>query len=283
MGLLQKIAAYGGLGGAPGAYTTNKKFRGKVNDFFTGTPEKRENISLLHEDQEPLNQQLLNAAAGPGAGGAFGTAADYYRNLMSDDSADYNAFAAPALRQYNEDIVPGISEQFAGMGAGGLSSSGFRNAQVQGGVDLSERLGALRANLRQAGAQGLQNIGQFGLRNYTQNMVTEPGSQGLLGAIAPAIGKVAGSYFGGPAGGAAGEAAGTAAANAFKPQSSAPRSLTSNAPDQAGGFTPPSAQYGKNWLSNSFGANKVGMNTGPYGNSMKASPMTNPMSSRFMV
>lgn len=176
--------------------------------FWTGTPATRENVSTLRPEQEGLYNQAVNAGKGRGAGGAFGESADYYRNLLSDNSADYNAFAAPALRQYNQDIVPGISEQFAGMGAGGLSSSGFRNAQVQGATDLSERLGALRANLRQQGAQGLQNIGQQGLQSYSQNMETQPGSPGFLANLAPAVGGAIGA-FGGPALGALGTAAGS--------------------------------------------------------------------------
>jgi len=169
-------------------------------DFLGGSPEKRENLSLLRPEQEGLFQNLTQAGMNPGAGGAFGNAADYYRNLLGDNSADYNAFAAPAMRQYYENIVPNISEQFAGMGSGGLSSSGFRNAQTQGGVDLAERLGALRANLRQAGASGLANIGQLGLGNYSQNMVTQQGTPGFLSQAAPAIGTGLGFAFGGPAG-----------------------------------------------------------------------------------
>ncbi len=178
-----------------------------IGNFFTGTPEKRENVSTLRPEQEGLYQQAINAGMGRGAGGAFGSASDYYRDLLSNESPDYDAFAAPAMRQYNQDIVPGISEQFAGMGAGGsgLSGSGFRNAQVQGGVDLAERLGSLRANLRQAGAQGLQNIGQVGLQNYSQNMVTEPGTPGFLsnissafgGGLGTALGRSSGNWFGG--------------------------------------------------------------------------------------
>lgn len=159
-----------------------------IGNFFTGTPEKRENVSTLRPEQEKLYQNLQNAGMQQGAGGAFGDAADYYRNNLSDNPADFDSFAAPQLRQYNQDIMPGIAEQFAGMGSGGLSSSGFRNAQVQGATDLSERLGAIRAGLRQSSAQGLQNIGNQGLQNYSQNMVTEPGTEGLLNTIAPAIG-----------------------------------------------------------------------------------------------
>lgn len=172
-----------------------------IGNFFTGTPEKRENVSTLRPEQERGYQQLQNASQGPGAGGAFGDSADYYRNLLSDDSADYNAFSAPAMRQYNEQIAPGISEQFAGMGSGGLNSSGFRNAQVQGGVDLAERLGSIRANLRQAGAQGLQNIGTLGLGNYSQNMVTQPGTEGFLSQVSPLIGTATGALGGGWFGG----------------------------------------------------------------------------------
>jgi hypothetical protein len=195
----------------------------------------------LRDEQEPLYQQLVNAGIGKGAGGAFGSAADYYRNLLSDDSADYNAFAAPMLRQYQQDIVPSLSEQFAGMGSGGLSSSGFRNAQIQGATDLAERLGSIRANLRQAGAQGLQNIGNMGLQSYSQNMVTEPGTEGFLSQLAPAIGTAAGAFFGGPGGSALGKAAGS-------------------------------------WLSGSSEGSKVGANTAPYqGSDLQASPS----SSRF--
>ena len=208
-----------------------------IGNFFGGTPATRENVSTLRPEQEGLYNQLQNAGQGRGAGGAFGDSADYYRNLLSDDSADYNAFAAPALRQYNQDIVPGISEQFAGMGAGGLSSSGFRNAQVQGATDLSERLGAIRANLRQQGAQGLQNIGQQGLQSYSQNMETEPGSQGFLSSVAPAIGTAAGAALGGPVGGAIGNGVG-------------------------------------NWFGGN--GNKVGANSSLYGQAPRASPTMQP-------
>ncbi len=188
----------------------SKGARNAAKDFLMGTPEKRENVSLLRPEQEPLYQQAVGAGLGPGAGGAFGDTADYYRDLLSNDPQALQDYINPALRQYNEEIVPGLSEQFAGMGAGGLSSSGFRNAQIQGATDLSERIGQIRANLRQAGAQGLQQIGQTGLQNYSQNMVTEQGSPGFASQVAPAIGTAAGYMIGGPAGAAMGYNAGSA-------------------------------------------------------------------------
>ena len=215
-----------------------------LGNLFMGTPGKRENVSTLRPEQEGLYNQLQNAGQGPGAGGAFGTSADYYRGLLSDDSADFDAFAAPQLRQYNQDIVPGISEQFAGMGAGGLSSSGFRNAQVQGATDLSERLGALRANLRQSGAQGLQNIGQLGLGNYSQNMETQPGTEGLLSTISPLAGQVAAAYAGGPLGGQIqswfGGKGNKVGGNTSPYGGSAPQASPSSMPSSANGFNLPS-------------------------------------------
>jgi hypothetical protein len=187
----------------------------KLGKFFTGNNEVRENVSNLRPEQEGLYNQLQDASQGGGNGGAFGQAANYYRNNLSDNPADFNAFAAPALRQYNEDIVPGISEQFAGMGAGGLSSSGFQNAQIQGATDLSERLGALRAGLRQSSAQGLQNIGQQGLGQYSNNMATSQSSPGFLSQAAPIAGAAAGLALGGPGGLMAGYQSGNMANNWF--------------------------------------------------------------------
>src|SRR6185295_10131004 len=184
----------------------SKQARDAAGNFLMGTPEKRENVSLLRPEQEPLFQQAVGAGMGPGAGGAFGEAADYYRDLLSNDPQALQAYINPAVRQYNEDIVPGLSEQFAEMGAGGLSSSGFRNAQIQGATDLAERIGQIRANLKQQGAQGLQGIGQTGLQNFSQNMVTEQGTPGFLNQAAPVLGNIASTFLGGPVAGAANSA-----------------------------------------------------------------------------
>lgn len=166
-----------------------------ISNFLFGGNAKHERVSTLLPQQQPLADQAIKAGLKPGAGGAFGDAADYYRNNLSDNPADFQAFANPALRQYNEDIVPGLSEQFAGMGAGNLNSSGFRNAQIQGATDLSERLGALRAQLRQNSAQGLQGIGQAGLQNFSQDVQTEPASQGVLSTLLPAVATAVGGPF----------------------------------------------------------------------------------------
>lgn len=168
--------------------------------FFTGTPGKWSQQSLLTPQQQKLSGQLQQANMGRGAGGSFGTAADYYRDLLSNDNETFNQFAQPELRRFRQETIPSLSEQFAGMGSGGLSSSGFRNAAVNAGTDLSERLGAIRAQLRQQGASGLMGLGQQGLNPTVENVYTQ-GQGGFLDQLAPLIGSAAGAFFN-PAGGA---------------------------------------------------------------------------------
>jgi hypothetical protein len=198
--------------------------------FWTGTPGKYEQRSLLRPDQEAIYQNQRNAIQGRGAGGAFGQSADYYRDLLSDDNSTFDAFAAPEMRRYNEKIIPDLAEQFAGMGAGALSSSGFRNAGIRAGTDLSERLGAIRAQLRNQGAQGLQNIGQNGLNQYSENIYTQ-GQPGFLDYAAPIAGAVGGSFFG-PAGTAAGASFGKKVGDWFSQKGSTSPYGGPSSPDQ---------------------------------------------------
>lgn len=147
--------------------------------FFTGTKAKNYQQSLLEPGQQGLKNQLINAGQQKGAGGSFGAASDYYQDLLDPNGQNYQDLQAPEMRKFNEQIIPDLSEQFAGMGAGGLDSSGFRNAAVGAGTDLSERLGAIRANLRSQGAQGLMNIGQQGLGQFSEN-IHQPATPGFL-------------------------------------------------------------------------------------------------------
>jgi len=150
-----------------------------TGNFWTGRQGSFSQQSRLAPGQQGLQSQLQNAGMGSGAGGAFGGAADYYRSLLGGGGDTFDQMAAPEMRQFNQDIIPGLSEQFAGMGSGGLSSSGFRNAAVNAGTDLSERLGAIRAQLRQQGAAGLAGIGQQGLQPTVENLYTQ-GQGGFL-------------------------------------------------------------------------------------------------------
>ena len=191
-----------------------------LGNFFTGTQGQWDQRSNLTPGQQPLLNQLNRANQGRGAGGTFGTLSDYYQNQFNDDTSDFGAYANPEMRRFREQTVPDLAEQFAGMGfgggsgSGGLSSSAFRNAATNAGVDLGERLAQIRAQIRQQSAQGLQQLGQTGLQNYSQNVYTQ-GQPGFLQHALTAAGQIGGAYFGGPMGAAAGGAAGSKLGSLF--------------------------------------------------------------------
>lgn len=165
------------------------------SNFWTPTPGSFHQLSTLGREQKPLYNQLLGASQGRGAGGAFGEAADYYRDLLSNRGGDFQAFAEPEMRRFREDLIPSLAEQFAAGGYGGIGGSGFRNASTRAATDLSERLAALRANIRQSAAQGLKGIGEQGLNQFNENMFVEP-SEGLLAGLLKAFANAGGSAVG---------------------------------------------------------------------------------------
>lgn len=156
----------------------------KFNEALFGKGEKMQ--STLSKQQQPLFQQLMQALMGGGAGGAFGGASDVYRDWMNPSGDAMNAFQDVEMRNFNENIIPSLSEQFAGMGSGAMSSSGFRNSATQAGASLQERLAAMRQQLRGQGAQGMQSLGQMGLGNYS---MFRPQTGGFMGAVSQGVGE----------------------------------------------------------------------------------------------
>ena len=175
-----------------------------LGEAFSGSPAEYEQVSQYTPEQLRIEKERRKASKG-----AFGQSADYYKGILNNDPSAFAAFEAPAQRQFNEQIIPDLAEQFAGMGAGGLSSSGFRNAAVGAGTDLSERLASMRAGLRESAASNLMNLGQQALTPHTQYQQTNPGSQGAGGGIMQGLGAaipgaISGFMTGGPAGAAVG-------------------------------------------------------------------------------
>lgn len=160
----------------------------KLSEILFGKKEKMQQPSLLTGPQQQLFDQFLRMLSGQETGGMMGDVGNYYRDLMSPDSQAYSSFAAPYQRQFREDVIPGLAEQFAGLGSGGLDSSSFRNAAVQAGTDLTERLASLREGLRQQGVSGMSGMFQTGMTPVKEN-VLRPATPGLLGSAAQGIGS----------------------------------------------------------------------------------------------
>lgn len=169
----------------------------KILDFYKEEPDVQQ-YSNLTPTQRKTQRQLERAIQGKKGGGAYGEIADYYRDLISPDSKNAAEMAAPEMRRFKEQTIPDLAEQFAGMGAGNLSSSGFTNASVGAGTDLAERLGAMRANLRIQGAAGLANLGRQSLQPVVTNAMQQPQSSGFeeaAGGFGTAAGASAMEYY----------------------------------------------------------------------------------------
>lgn len=130
---------------------------------------------------------------------------DYLQNILSGDPSAFAAFEAPYMRNFEQNIAPGIAERFAGAGtgAGASSSSALYNSLAQAGGNLQQDLAALRSNLMmQAAPQALQyaqqpysntlaGLGQRGFENTYQ-----PGSTGVVGGALQGLASGVGQGFG---------------------------------------------------------------------------------------
>jgi hypothetical protein len=120
-------------------------------------PKGYSSFSTLNPQQSTLLQQLLGSISGQSGNiqqnPLYQAGGNYLQKILGGDTSQ---FEGPLMRQFNEQIIPGLAERFSGAGAGSQSSSAFQQALGGAGADLTERLGALRGGLQmQAAPQAL--------------------------------------------------------------------------------------------------------------------------------
>lgn len=144
-------AGVGGLAGAISGY------------FGAGKKEKFGQQSTLTPQQQAFQNQQLQQLQSGQLGQNYNQANNYYSKILSGDPEAYNQFAAPYLQNFEQQIIPRLSERFAGlgggMGGGTMGSSGFGQAIGGAGAGLQAQLAQLHAGLRQNAAQ--QTYGQY--------------------------------------------------------------------------------------------------------------------------
>lgn len=135
----------------------------------------------LSEPQQQLMNRLLQ-----GLGGPLGSGLNYLQNILGGGDEAFQSFQRPAMRQFEEEIVPGIAERFAGRG--GLSSSGFQQSLGQAGQRLSENLAGQRSQLQsQALGQLMQLLG-LGQQPQFEN-IYQPRGPGFGTSFASGLGQ----------------------------------------------------------------------------------------------
>jgi len=164
-------------------------------DFLFGKKGGFEQTPTMNPQQQQLLQQLLG-----GLGGATGAGMGFLQNLLSGDTSK---FEAPLMRQFNEQTIPHLAEQFSGANAQG--SSAFGQALGSAGAGLAQDLGALRGGLQMQGLGQLSNFLNQGLGAKSFESIYRPGTSGFMGGLAPALGQGLGmGLSGGMSGGMGG-------------------------------------------------------------------------------
>ena len=182
---------------------------GLMNFLFGKKGEMEQHSTMSGGQQDLLSQLLGGLSGGATGGGAMGSGMEFLQNLLGGDTSQ---FKAPLMRQFNEEIVPGLSERFTGMGEGAQRSGAFAQSLGKAGAGLSENLGAMRGQLQM---QGLGQLGQMmgqGLGTRSFENVYRPETTGFIGGMAPGIGAALGTAATGGFGGAGGLAAGVSGA-----------------------------------------------------------------------
>jgi len=139
-----------------------------------GTPGRAKGydvFSTLNPQQSSILQQLLGSMSGQEGNiqrnPLYQAGQSHIQNILGGNT---EAFEAPLMRKFQEEIIPQLAERFSGAGAGAQSSSAFQNALSSSGADLAERLGALRGGLQQQAAGQALNYAQQPVSNL-QNLL----------------------------------------------------------------------------------------------------------------
>jgi len=165
--------AGGAIGGLAGLFGGGKSKQPKIKEYQKYTPQQQKLLNQYSSIAKSLNPEALS----------------YLKGVLSDEPEAFEEYEAPALRQFNEEIIPSILERFAGAGA--LSSSGLNQTLGQAGQSLSEKLAAQRSGLRENALQHLLNIGGMGLQSQYTPYIKE-GRPGLFESFSPIAGNILG-------------------------------------------------------------------------------------------
>lgn len=150
-----------------------------LQDFLFGHSPETKQAQTMTPEQQALQQLTVS-----GLGSPTSSALQYLQQILGGDEELMKQFEAPLMRQFEQEIVPGIAERFAGMGTGGAQdSSAFQQTLGRAGKELSTDLASLRAGLKSQAVQALQGLMGQGNQRAFEN-IYDPGSYGLVGGAA---------------------------------------------------------------------------------------------------
>lgn len=168
-------------------------FLGDFGKMMFGSKDKAKRFQQYSPEQMQGMQQLWQALSG--GGGQFG---DMFGQFNPEQTADVfnKGVGEPAMRNFQQQVIPGIMESFGDQGA----SSALSNSLAGAGSDLQSNLSAqLEMFMQQARMQNQQNrmggmqmlSGMNPYQTYVQR-----GNEGLMQSAAQGFGRGAGMSAG---------------------------------------------------------------------------------------
>lgn len=140
-----------------------------------------------HQNFDPEQLDLLSQVI-EGAKSGDQNAFEYLNQILSNDPEAMQQFNAPAMQEFEEDIIPSILERFTKQGA--RSSSALNQTLGRAGQTLATNLNAQRQQLKGNAVNSLLGYSNLGLTQKTTPYVKQ-GQQGLLNSVAPAAAQAA--------------------------------------------------------------------------------------------
>lgn len=183
-------ALSGGLSGAaigsaiPGVGSLAGGAIGGIAGLFGGSKKKRKKVGRFDKQQQQLYQDQNAALYGQGP------FSDLYN--YDEQAANQNfeqMYSRPAYRQFQENVIPGITGSFRGRNLQNSSYAG--EALGRAGRDVQESLDAQRANVLYSGQQaaqqrkagGLERL--LGMQTFGYEQPQESGIDSILRSLAP--------------------------------------------------------------------------------------------------
>ena len=150
-------------------------FMDRIFKMIGGTPEQIQQVPRFTQPQQDIFSQLQTGVAG-----ALPPGFEHILAMLTQDPQAAKQFEAPAMRQFEEQILPTIAERFTGtLGEGAQRSSAFGQQLGAAGAGLSERLQAQRGERSGPAMQQLLQILGIGLTPQHESIL-RPRQPGLV-------------------------------------------------------------------------------------------------------
>jgi hypothetical protein len=172
-----------------------------ASKFGGNTKEKMKQVPNMAPYQKNFLQNYYNNPLDSNP--LYQQGSNFLQNLYGGQGNE--AFEAPYMQNFQQNIVPQLANQFAGQGtgAGALNSSAFQNSLAQAGKNLQVDLAGLRSQRELQGLpfllQQAQAPGQYGLQglNYSPFAYHQtPPSQGFFGGALSGLAGGIGQGYG---------------------------------------------------------------------------------------